>query len=149
MKTYAVCDTDGFRWIGSFEDVPVKKSNGNFSGDSGYVIADKHLLRELTEFPAPGEFREVVRFSLLPLEIEYAPEPLKVWACCDMDGYREMRQDQEGDVVRFYGLKWWDGDLPVSGKILDDIPDWPAPGERRELKCVPKVVVEWADGGAK
>lgn len=151
MAVYATCDKDGQRRVAEYENVPQRNEYGDLYRGGSTLLAGNDICKELPDFPAPGEFRKVTRLSILPLEIEYEDSPFvaRVWACCDKDdGQREIRQDATDSCVKLMeGSGWWNGGIAVctSVGVLNTIPNWPAPGERRELRCFPTLNIEWAD----
>lgn len=154
MDLYATCDRDGTRLVVKRADQPEFNREGMCYGSDEILMVDKSL-RDLPDFPAPGTFKKVKRLSILPLEIEYDKPPFvgRVWACCDEDGVRCVRQDREGESVIYRSgcgiARWSCGTFCLSHRDLESIPNWPAPGERRELRCVPTLNIEWADEPAE
>lgn len=147
MDLYATCDRDGYRRVIECEDAPEMNVHGEFLSWRKLHMTGGDC-KDLPDFPAPGEFKKVTRLSILPLEIEYEKPPFvgKVWACTDKT-VREVRVDIEGDLVYIDNAGFWRGGRVASSdqNILNTIPNWPDSTERRELRCVPTLSIEWAD----
>lgn len=147
---YAVCSRNGTRLIAEYEGVPVFNEYGNTLSHRGFSVLHGCRCESLPNFPKPESYKKIKRLSLLPLEIEYEDPPveLKLWACTNPDGSRNIRRDDTRNMVytRRGDREYWSGGLffTGSGILLDSIPGWPPPGERREIKA---IVYMWADEG--
>lgn len=129
------------------EQEPVFNERGDVESEC-LVLLNGQGCKDIPDFPGRESIKKVKRLSLLPLEIEYEPEPpeLKMWACTDADGDRSVKYDLDGCPVIYsggdYGC-WRGGEYIVfESSFLKSFPEWPPPGQRREISS---IVFNWAD----